>query len=198
MKGPLGRNGGDRLTPQVVKPFRPSPTRLGLRVWEALAFWEFAWVMASMLSALVSGEVPSEFAPSQIAMALALLGIPVSLLVQFGWHLPGIRRLYPSPLPRAVVTPTELELRIPAVGVRVYRWEEIGDLAPGPRGTGLLRSPEGQELVSIPADLLRGNRRSLAKTVVRARGDRYVAVRKWRFGPRLFFASRPTPEQTSG
>ncbi|HEX7591420.1 MAG TPA: hypothetical protein VF375_05660 [Candidatus Limnocylindrales bacterium] len=163
-----------------------------------LYFWGFSWVMASMVCALAWGVVPSDFTPSQIMMALAVLGAVAGGFFRFGWRLPGIRRLYPSPPPRAVVTPTELELRIPAVGVRVYRWEEIGDLAPGPRGTGLLRSPEGQELVSIPADLLRGNRRSLAKTVVRARCDRYVAVRKWRFGHRLYFASRPTPEQTSG
>jgi hypothetical protein len=160
-------------------------------------FWMFFWVMASMIFGSASSRVESGWMPNVPMFGVALLGWAVLAVIQVGWRLPGIRRLYPSPPPLAVITPAELELHIPSVGVRRYRWEEIGELVRGPRRTGILRSPTGEFLESIPPRLMQGNWRTLAQMVVRARGDRYVAVRKWRFGHRLYFASRTTPEQES-
>jgi hypothetical protein len=199
MKG-AGRNRDPgRTAKQVLRPIMPpSFSRRGAMVFWFLEFWLLFWVLASMVFSSASSGVEGGWMPNVPMAGVALLGAAVLAVILVGWRLPGIRRLYLSPPPLAVITPTELELHIPSVGVRRYRWEEIGELVRGPRRTGILRSPTGENLESIPPHLLQGNWRSLAQMVVRARGDRYLAVRSWRFGPRLFFASRPTPEQTFG
>ena len=179
---------------QVLKPIlAPGMTRRGYFVFWFLYFWVCFWVIASGFAGTYSHTVPEGFMPNPTMMTLALLGMAIWIAIRFGWRLPGIRRLYPAPRAMAIVSPEGLELHIPSVGIRRYRWDEIGGLVPGPRWTGVLRSPNAQDLVSIPPTLLRGNWRSLALMVVRARGDRYVAFRSGlldRLGPPLYLRSR--------
>jgi hypothetical protein len=176
-------------TRKVLKPFRPTtPTRWGAVVLGAIWLWTAFWVIASGVVALARDGS----APDQTMACLAVLGFPAWCAVLFGWRLPGIRRLYPEPRPMAVVSDEGLELHIPSIGVRAFRWDEIGSLSRGRRGRGVLRSPAGKELTSVPSNLMTGWC-SLAQAVASARGDRYEAIRSWRFGPRIYLRSRGLP-----
>jgi hypothetical protein len=177
------------MTRRVLKPVFGGlePTRRGYVVLWALLAWTWFWFIAAMT---VGADRRQGDSVARAAMALAVLGMVGFPVVLLGWRLPGIRRLYAAPCPMAIVSDAELELHIPSVGVRVYRWEDIGSLTPGRRGRGMLRSPTGEELVAIPSLILSGNWCSLAQMVASVRGDRYEAVRSWRFGSRLYFRCR--------
>ena len=175
------------VTRKVLRPFLPaSPTRWGIIVLGAIQLWTAFWVIASGAVALTRDSS----APDRTMMWLAVLGFPAWCAVLFGWRLPGIRRLYQEPRRMAVVSDEGLELHIPSVGVRVFRWDEIGSLSRGRRGKGVLRSPAGQELAAVPSTLMSG----LAQAIASARGDRYEAIRSWRFGPRIYLRSRTATE----
>jgi hypothetical protein len=125
-----------------------------------------------------------------VSVALAMAGVVSGVIIMFAWRLPVIRRLFPAPPAKAVISGTELELHIPSIGVRTFAWDEIGSISPGPRGTGVLRSPAGRELVAIPPLLLNGNWHSLAQMIADVRGDRYAAMSARRFGPRRYLTLR--------
>ncbi len=175
-------------TRRVLKPFfPPDPNRLGVIVLGAIWSWTMFWVLASMVVAMRQPAGFSYADPTQVWLALP--GVPAWCVVLYGWRLPGVRRLYPVPLPMAVVSDDGLELHIPSVGIRAYRWDEIGSLSRGRRGSGVLRSPDGRNLVAVPPRLMSGNWSSLAQMVCDVRRDRYVVVRAWHIGPRIYFTS---------
>lgn len=141
---------------------------------------------------VILGEAPGTTRPSRTGLyPLALPGIAVLGIVTLGYRAPIVRRLYPQPLPRAIITDTDLELHLPRIGVRRYQWDEVGELtAPKGHKVGALLSPEGALLAEVPWVLVTGNWRSLAQLVVEVRPERYELVPTTRFGPPTLFRTR--------
>src|ERR1035437_2117690 len=175
-----------RLYPtKTLRPrFAAAPTATG----KAILFTTLALVTSCVIGAGVIGKTTAagEFSPDRLLMSLAVLGAVVFLIVTLGWTMPGVARLYLKPRPLAVISDDVLELRIPSVGIRVYRWDEIGSLSDGSRGRGVLRSPTGVALVTIPSFLMSDGRHTLAQLVVEARGDRFAVHRSGLRAPRFF------------
>lgn len=191
MDGPAAEDRKAPSAPRITRPIlAPPPTTLG----RSLLGLTILLAVLCVLAAGVTGPGPDARPPGLMSastwMGLAIVDSLAFLIFTLGWRLPGVRRLYPSPSPLAIASERGLELHIPSVGVRVYRWEDVGSLARGEKGGGILRAPGGEELVSVPACLMSGNRRTLAESVVEVCGDKYVAQRSWRFGPRKHFALR--------
>lgn len=183
-------------TRSSVKQPRPSPTgtlrprfaAAPTAAAKGILFGLLALVAVCVLGAGLLGKTTAagEFAPDPPLMSLAALGTVTFLVITLGWTMPGVRRLYVKPRPLALASDEVLELHIPSVGIRIYRWDEIGSLSGGRSGRGVLRSPTGEALVTIPSYLMSDGRHTLAQLVVEARSDRFVSRGSLLRAPKYF------------
>jgi hypothetical protein len=111
-----------------------------------------------------------------VAPAALYLLIPrLGKASRFAW-------LAARPQPGAVLGSTGIELNLPGIGTRSFRWDEVGSMSMEHRlqSFGELRDADGQTLVTIPESLIypRGphwwdDGDTLAQAVVNTRPDRY-------------------------
>lgn len=145
------------------------------------------WLLISSLAldaalrtmGLASAERPLALRLSIAAIAVAPVAIALfsPLLVR----LPGFGWLFLRPQPLAVVDPTALALRLPGIGERRIKWEEVGSLRFKGRWNGgsELRGPDGRLLAEVPDQIVHPKEHwnsadTLAESVVQARPDRYA------------------------
>jgi hypothetical protein len=181
--------------PQVVKPSRPTLTRLG----NASPFYCIAWMVAfpGMLAA-IDAAAGIDLARANPAVFVAVWCSPVVLLYVFWltWPWTGRLPVYSAflkwPQPRAEVDAAGLRLTVPDGGERYFVWDEIGSLLaiPGREkrklgpvafewGAGLpseLRAPDGTVIAQVPVQLVRSTGPTLAACVLRAQPRRYVGT----------------------
>lgn len=175
---------------RTLKPFMPpSPTKAGRWLWGGTLGVVAVCVLAAGATGRASEGTVGGFDPSPTFMILAFAGSAAFLVITVGWRLPVVTRLYPQPSPLAVISHESLELQIPSLGIRCYRWDEIGSLSPSKAGHGSLCSPAGEELVDLPPCLMAGARRTLAQLIVEVQGDRFRLERSRPFQAPKYFTT---------
>ncbi|HTE65052.1 MAG TPA: hypothetical protein VK736_02200 [Candidatus Binatia bacterium] len=167
----------------VVRPRRPMFTPLGTWVVRL----SLPWLLLSSLgmdAAFAAMGLPSGERPLALRLSIAAVAVALVALVLFSpllVRVPGFDWLFLRPQPIAIVDPTELALRLPGIGERRFRWEEVGSLRFKGRwdGGSDLRSPGGLLLAEVPDEIVHPkvywfSADTLAESVVQARPDRFA------------------------
>jgi hypothetical protein len=171
--------------PSILAPSRRARTRKGRLLAPLSLLWAFAVVMAVELvpSILQAPRPPALLHDALLVLAPVPLGY--WLLSAVVGPRRGMRWLFESEQPRAVVDGAAVTLRVPRRGERILVHGEIGGLerTGGLRGGFRLTDLHGATLARVPqalinaVDLRTGARTSFAAAVVRHRPDRFVAIR---------------------
>jgi hypothetical protein len=167
----------------VVRPRRPVFTNLGTWLVRLSLPWALVSLFATDAALSAAGLTPGE-RPLALRLSIAAIAVAPVTVVLFSpmlVRLSGLDWLFLRPQPLAIVDPTELTLRLPGVGERRFRWEDVGSLRfkGSWNGGSELRSPDGQLLADVPDELVHpkiywSSAYTLAESVVQARPDRFA------------------------
>ena len=186
----ISGDGDAGLRRATIRPTPMSPDALVLhpstvtlsRAGDALPVLAVPWFLGMLT---VHGALYPDMGPVGTQLVAVLVAVaPIALFLGSPvlGRVPGLRWLLATPQPLATLDGDEIELALPRVGVRRFRWQQIDRLElheTWRRRWGELRALDGSLLAIVPCDLvyLKGTWRTaptLAEAVVRTRPDLFV------------------------